>query len=191
MTTNRGLIVVMSLALVMMRPAPAAAQLSSRDGSTVSLPVAVGDKISVTTADGRRIKGQVLRLSPTTLDIGKHESVTTSLAIADVARIQESDSVNNGVMIGALSLGAVGAFWGLAGDTGTDLVSGVITGESAGTNYTLVGTLVGVSVGALVGYALDAGKEKTIYERGTAGMSVAVQPIVSAAGKGVGLTLRW
>jgi hypothetical protein len=157
----------------------------------VNLPVAVGDKVSVTTTDGRKIKGQVLRLSPTTLDIGKGDGPTTSLAIADVQRVKATDSVNNGMIIGALSFGAVGATWGLLGDTGNDFLSGVITGKSSDTNYTLIGTVAGVTLGAFVGYALDAGKEKTIYERGTVGMSVAVRPIVSAAGKGVGVSVRW
>lgn len=187
----RGFVVVMLLAMVMMRPSPAAAQLPSAGAPGGNIPIAIGQRVTVTTADGRKVKGQVLGLSPTTLDIGKGDVLSTSLGITDVLRVQVADSVTNGVIIGALSLGLVGAAYGLFGDATTDLVSIIGTGKSAGTDYTLIGTLAGAGLGALVGYALDAGKEKTVYERGTVGMSVAVRPIVSNAGKGVGVSVRW
>ena len=190
MNTYRGFIVATLLSVVMM-PSPAAAQLSSPAAPSELLPVALGQKVSVTTADGRTIRGHVLGLSPTSLDIGEGGVLTTSLATADVRRVQVADSVANGVRTGAITLGLVGALWGLLGDATTDLVSGVFTGKPAGTNYTLLGTFVGASAGALLGFALDAGKEGTIYQRDSPGTSVAVRPIVSDAGKGLGVQVRW
>ena len=188
--TYRRFIVATSLSVVMM-PSLAAAQPSSAGTPSGLLPVAVGQKVSVTTADGKTIRGHVFGISPTTLDIGQGGVVTTSLATADVRRVQVPDSVANGVWTGALTLGLAGAVWGLLGDATSDLASGIFTGKSAGTNYTLIGTLAGASVGALLGYALDSSKVATIYQRDTAGTSVAVRPIVSDAGKGVGVSVRW
>lgn len=191
----------MSLAVVMMRPSLAAAQLSTRDGSSSSLQVAVGQKVSVTTADGRIIKGQVLKLSPAALEIREGTELTTTLAFADVQRVQASDSVTNGVIKGALGLGLAGFVVGLfadAGNVGRGFFGGSIVVLLGGEpepikepHHYLTGAVAGVAVGALLGYAIDAGKEKTIYERSTVGMSVAVRPIVSNVGKGVGVSVRW
>ena len=186
MKAYQGFIVVMSLAAVMIQPSVAAAQ-----SSTAELPIAVGKKITVTTGDGRKTNGKVLSLTPTTVEIGEGEKVKASIALSDVQRVQASDPVNNGVITGALTLGLVGALWGALGDGVSDLASGIFTGKSAGTNYTLIGSLAGVGLGAVLGYALDAGKEKTIYDRKSLGMSVQVRPIVSAAGKGLGVSVRW
>ena len=154
----------------------------------------------MTTADGRKVKGKVLSLSPTTMDIGGSGVPIASFAIADVRRVQVADSVTNGVVTGALSLGLTGLLAGALADAGnaaTDVVGGfvlVLLGAEPPpvkqTNHYVTGAVVGVAVGALLGYAIDAGKEKTLYER-EATMSVAVRPIVSAAGKGVGVSVRW
>ena len=58
------------------------------------------------------------------------------------------------------------------------------------TNHGITGALIGIGAGALLSYAIDAGKERTLYERET-GMSFVVRPIVSNAGKGVGVQVRW
>jgi hypothetical protein len=196
----------MALTAMVGLPTLAAAQLSSRDlsGTDVSsahLSIAVGQKVSVTTADGRKIKGRVLSLSPTTLDIGKGEVPTTRLAIEDVQRVQATDSVTNGVIKGALGLGLAGFLVGSFADASNAV--GEVFGKSIlvllgaepepirNTHHHLTGAVAGVAVGALLGYALDAGNEKTIFQRGTLGMKVAVRPIVTAEGKGVGVHVRW
>jgi hypothetical protein len=201
MRSTRSFIVVMSLAVVMMRPSPAAAQLSSRESSTVGPPIAVGQKVSITTIDGRKTKGKVMGVSATTLDLGKGEVVTTSVAMTDVQRIQVADSVTNGVVTGALTVGLAGLLAGSfadAGNTVGQVFGGAFTLLLGGepepvrqTNHYLTGAVAGVAVGALLGYVLDADREKTIYERQTQGTSVHVRPIVSAAGKGVGVSVRW
>ena len=201
MSTNRWTRGVVAVAVMVTWPSLAAAQLSSPPSSSPDVSIAVGQKVSVTTTDGRMIKGRVLRLSPTTLDIGEGEVVARSLAMADVRRVQVGDSVKNGVIVGGLSFGLVGLLAGSMADAG-NAVGGVfgngfvvlLGGEPQPVPQThnyLTGAVVGVAVGALLGYAMDAGKEKTIYERATPGKSVAVRPIVSAAGKGVGVSVRW
>jgi hypothetical protein len=190
----------MSLAVVMLRPVPAAAQLSRRDLSTGTVSIAVGQKVTVTTEDGRRTNGKVLAVTPTALDISVGGE-TRSLAIADITRVQQSDSTKNGVIKGALSLGLAGFLVGSFVDAGNAAGEAVgsffvilLGGEPPPIHHTsnyLTGAVVGVAAGGLLGYALDAGHEKTIFERETTGMSVAVRPIVSNAGKGVGINIRW
>ena len=201
MRANRGFIVMLSLAVTMALPTLAAAQSPGVEAPGVFLPIAVGQKVSVTTADGKIVKGQVLKLSPTTLDIGKGEVLTSSLETADVRRVQVTDSVKNGVIKGALGLGLAGLLVGSFVDAGN--AAGEIYGSFfvvllggepepvRPTHHYLTGAVAGVAIGALVGYALDAGNEMTIFERGKGGTSVAVRPIVSNAGKGVGVQVRW
>lgn len=201
MNARRWAPVVMAWTALVALPTLAAAQLSGSDLSSVSLPVAIGQKVSVTTTDGKIVKGQVLRLSPTTLDIGKGEVLTTSLAMADVQRVQATDSVKNGIIKGAVSLGLAGFLVGsfadasnAVGDVFGSFFVVLLGGEPPpvkNTHHNLTGAVAGIAVGGLLGYALDAGKERTIFERGTLGMSVAVRPIVSAEGKGVGVQVRW
>ena len=201
MRANRGFIVLMSLAVMLALPLRAAAQLSNAEAPIVSLPVVVGQKVSVTTANGKTIKGQVLSLSPTTLDLGKGEVVTTSLAIEDVRRLQSPDSVKNGIIKGAIGMGLAGLLVGSISDgmQATGEVFGsfflaLLGGEPEPippTHHYLTGAIAGVAIGALVGYAMDAGNEKIIFERGKNGTSVGVRPIVSNAGKGVGVQVRW
>lgn len=201
MRSTRSFIVVMSLAVVMVRPSPAAAQLSSRESSIDAPPIAVGQKVSITTSDGRKTKGQVMGVSATTLDLGEGGVITTSVAMTDVQRVQAADSVTNGVVTGALTVGLVGLLAGSVADAGN--AAGQVFGSAfvillggepepvRQTNHYLTGAVAGVALGALLGYALDAGREKTLYERQTPGTSVHVRPIVSAAGKGVGVSVRW
>ena len=206
MNAKRWAPVVMALTAIVALPTLAAAQLSGRDLSdrdlsSAHLSIAVGQKVSVTTADGRKIKGKVLSLSPTTLDIGKGGELATSVAIEDVQRVQATDSVTNGVIKGALSLGLAGFLVGSFADAGN--AAGQVFGGAfilllggepqpvKQTNHHLTGAVAGVALGALLGYALDAGNEKTIFQRGTLGMKVAVRPIFTAEGKGVGVQVSW
>lgn len=195
MRTNRGFIVVMALAAVAMRPSVAAAQLSTNE-----LPVAVGKKVTVTTDDGRKTNGEVYNLTPTTMDVSDGGVIKT-FAISDVKRLQERDSTKNGIIKGAIWVGLGGLLVGAVADAGNavgDIFGGslvlLLGGEPEpikGTNHAMTGAVAGVAIGALVGYALDADRMKTLYEREAIGMTVGVRPIVSAAGKGVGVQVRW
>ena len=196
MRAHRGFIVVMALVVVMARPSLAAAQLSNR-----GLGIAPGQKVLITTGDGRTTKGQVISLSPATVEIGEAGVTSTSLAVADVQRVQETDSVTNGVIKGALTLGLAGLIVGGLSDASSALTNGfgnslvlLLGGQPEPikqSNHALTGAIAGVAVGSLLGYALDSAKMKTLYEREDGGLAVAVRPIVSAAGKGVGVSVRW
>jgi len=160
----------------------------------VELPIAIGQKVRVTSADGKVTTGTIQALTPVSFEIGEG-TARASLAMADVRRIQVPDSVTNGVVIGALSLGLVGAIWGATGDALGDAVVDVANliapAKGDDSNHALTFAVGGAAAGALLGYALDSAKMKTIYRREHGGVSVGVRPIVSAVGKGAGVSVRW
>ena len=196
MGANRGFRVLAAGVVMTTMPALAAAQLSARD-----LPVAVGQQVWVTAADGRVTKGKVLRLTPATIEIGEGETATANLAFEDVRRIRVPDSVTNGVVTGAISVGLAGLLVGAYADAAS--VGADILGQSLGvlfgvepepvkqTNHFATGTVVGAVLGAALGYAIDSGKAKTVYQRDDTGMTVALRPILSNAGRGLGLRVTW
>jgi hypothetical protein len=197
----RGLIVVVSLAAVMMRPSVAAAQLSTRElPLAVEQKVAVGQKVTVITQDGGKANGKVLSLTPTTMEISDGGRIHR-FEIAEVTRVQENDSTKNGIIKGAFWMGLGGFLVGSLADAANaagDLFGSTFVLLLGGTpppinetNHAITGAIAGLAAGALFGYAIDAGKERTLYEREAAGLSVAVRPIVSIAGKGIGVQVRW
>jgi hypothetical protein len=151
-----------------------------------SLPVSIGQKVTVTASDGRIIKGTVSALTPQAIELAG-----TRITVSDVRRVQERDSLANGAGTGALVLGLLGALAGIAGDSVYDSIGGSLGGSSSNGSGFLFGTMIGLASGAAIGAALDASHQKTIYERRDTKMVVAVRPIVSAAGKGLGVQVRW
>jgi len=193
MKAYRGFIVVIALA-VMMWPATAAAQ-----ASIGWLPIDVGQKVTITTANGDTVSGRVVTLTPATVEIRDGNTIR-NLAVADVMRVQETDSVADGVFKGALLGGLGGLLLGGMADAadaagqvaggGIGLLFGVEPKPIKSAGHAGSGAITGIIAGALFGAMIDAGKEKTVFER-EAHMSVAVHPIVSNAGSGLGLSVRW
>lgn len=182
MTVHRRFVVLVSCALLILLPAAAIAQ------SQGELPVSIGQKVRIDLHDGRTVSGKVSGLSPREILMQSgDESTRTPIALADIRRVQERDSVGNGAGTGALILGLLGALVGIAGDSFSDSLGGK---SSNGSGF-LAGVGIGLASGAAIGAGLDALSEKTIYERRETPMVVAVRPIVSAAGKGVGVQVRW
>ena len=66
MSGYRGLIAGMWLATVILLPASAAAQVS-----TANLPIVVGQKVRMTSADGKVTTGTVLALTPALVEVGE------------------------------------------------------------------------------------------------------------------------
>jgi len=181
------------MVVMSMWPSPAAAQLSSRDLPIGGVPIVVGKTVWLTSAAGRVTKGKVLNQTADGIEIGAGEVGTTSFAISEVQRIQEPDSVRNGVVKGALVGLLVGSLV-VVGGTGVDLTESLFAGDG---DFSRVGEggdagfYGSIAIGALLGYAIDKGNAKTVYERGSGGMTIAVSAIVSNAGKGVGVRVRW
>jgi len=64
-------------------------------------------------------------------------------------------------------------------------------GTRTGDDPFLTHALGGLVIGAAIGAGLDAAKRATIYRSDNARLSVSVSPIASAAGKGMGVRVRW
>src|SRR5687768_18476243 len=114
MSAYRGIVVVIVLAVALMRPSPAAAQQSG-----VNIPVAVGQNVRITVTGGRTVIGKVSGLTPESIELAG-----TSIKASNVQRVELSDSLGDGAGKGALILGLLGAFVGIAGDSVSDSLGG-------------------------------------------------------------------
>jgi hypothetical protein len=177
MKAHPAFVILVSWAGLFLAPAAVAAQTLQ-----ISLPVSVGQKLKITVNDGRIVEGTVSELAPGSITLGG-----TRIPANDIQRVQERDSVGDGAGKGALILGLLGALVGIAGDSLADSLGG---SSSNGSGF-LAGTAVGLAAGAAIGAGFDAAHQKTIYKRRDAGVSVGLRPIVSSAGKGVGVQVRW
>lgn len=177
MGVYRGFVLVLWSAAMLTLPAQAASQTRG-----TGLPIAIGQKVSITTADGTVTKGTIQTLTPASVVLANSKGVV-SLAAADVTRIRVPDSPWDGAVKSALMSGLLGLAAGA-------LASSASFEKPDQTDYLLKGAGAGLAIGAVLGGVIDAIRMETVYER-HAGMSVSVRPIVSAAGKGVGVRLQW
>ena len=190
MSGNRRFIVLVAWTVMAALPGLAAAQ-APRFG----LPLRVGQNVRITTVDGATTQGNVIRLTPASVEIGDGGVTRSSLAVADVRQIQIPDPVKNGVVIGAVSLGLVGGLAGAYGAAVGDVYDSAFYStepdEGTGAGGFLIGAAVGAIVGGLLGGAIDGARVRTIYTRPAGGITLGLRPIVSAAGKGVALRVVW
>lgn len=185
MKAHRGFVVLMSWAVLTLLPTVASAQ------ARVEVPVAIGQKVWITVTGGKTIRGKVSRVTPSSIEVqsgDRNDSgpAETSIALADILRVQESDSLKNGMGNGAIALGLLGGLLG----AGADSIDSAFGGSSNG-SYLMLGIGAGLLSGIGIGAGVDALRLTTIYQRPERGVSIGVRPIVSAAGKGVGVQLRW
>lgn len=194
MTVQRTFVVLASCAVLSLLPAAAIAQ------SRVDLPVAIGQEVRIDLRDGRTISGKVSGVSPQGIqlqsgDAPGPDSMRTRIAVADIRRVRERDSLRNGAVYGAVTLGLF-AFLGASViaesfDSAWGNSAYFVHRNSSGDAGVLALAGIGLVSGAVIGAGLDALRQKTLYERRETPMVVAVRPIVSAAGKGVGVSVRW
>lgn len=191
MAKARGSITVGLAVILVLSAQPAVAQSTS-----ASWPVLSGQKVRITGVDGQVIAGKIVTATPEVLEVGGDRG-TVKVEATAVRKIQVSDPVTNGAVTGAVVLGLVGMLFGAAADATGDVfafgVSQLLGGAEvhrSGGSGALVGGFVGVGLGAVIGAGLDAMKLKTVYEV-DARITVDMRPIVSNAGKGLGITVRW
>jgi len=176
MKLNCSFAVLALVSWVVFSPAPAAAQ------------VKVGQTIQITTDQGLVAMGKVLSLSSGDMDFRDDEGNVATVAFGGLRQIRVVDSKANGFIGGALAGGAAVAALQVVSYYG--FLPGVPVVALYGANLK-TGVIAGAIVGGFVGLAIDSARMKTVFERGDHQIAVSLHPIVSAAGKGVGASVRW
>lgn len=149
----------------------------------------VGERIWVTDAAGREVRGRLERLSGDGLVL-KADGPETTFAAADVRRVRarDRDSLKNGTLIGLGIGGAMGTAWciGAVADDSGDIDARVECAE---------GFTVFPALGALIGLAVDAlipGKLRVVYQaslpRETSRAGLVVVPLFSSRVRGLAVS---
>jgi hypothetical protein len=147
----------------------------------------LGQRVWLTTTDGRVVGGDVADRSSSRLSILANGR-RTEVAAADVRRLETTDRLRNGIVIGTLTGGLSGGVLGgwlgallCETDDNCALVAGLVFGG------------IGAGIGALAGAVADslhAGR-RTLYERPAAGSSVVIVPMATRRGGGAVGIIRW
>ena len=146
----------------------------------------VGQKITVTDADGMRTKGTVAELSSTSLTLGPSgRSPGPAFSEAQVTRVaRRGDPLKNGATVGALATWAVG-----------ELVVGKMADNPNASDA--VGPIMGLSIGlgAVVGALVDKaiGREVPLFvrRRSSPRARATISPVLTGEAKGVRVGVRW
>jgi hypothetical protein len=132
-------------------PVAALAQPPTQDFTALPELLRPGQAVIVTATDGTDRKGRIAELSPSSLVILTPDRQVYGQA--NVRRIRRTDSVWNGVLIGAAVGGAVAAI-GYAGTRGhSDAVYG----------WAYIGSWLAPAGGAVAGALIDRASNRTIY----------------------------
>jgi hypothetical protein len=159
---------------------------------TTMAEVKAGQNVWATRMDGVTIKGKVIAIAATGLQLQDVERVT-SLPIADIYQIEERDPLKNGAVngagIGAIALG-LGAYTGHAISC---ITSNSDRCNRSGKTIAVMGALAGAGIGALIGAGIDRAIEsrRLLYYRSWPAATLTIAPVVSPHGAGAGASLRW
>ena len=166
---------------------------SSALAQVATMPdVKAGQNVWATRMDGVTIKGKVIAIAATGLQLKEDERVT-SLPIADIYQIEERDPLKNGSVngagVGAIA-GGVGAWTGLAISC---ITSNSDRCNTSGKTIAVMGALAGAGIGALVGAGIDRAIEsrRLLYYRRWPAAALTIGPVVSPHGAGAGASVRW
>ena len=184
--TRIGRAIAIGVSAFVLGAAPAFAQVATM------LDVKAGQNVWATRMDGTTIKGKVIAIAATGLQLQEDEYVT-SLPIADIYQIEERDPLKNGAVngagVGAIA-GGLGAYLGLTLGCITSNADRCSRGPTA---FVVMGALSGAGIGALVGAGIDRAIEsrRLLYYRSWPAAALTIAPVVSPHGARVGVSLRW
>jgi hypothetical protein len=173
------------IAIVLLSPGSVRAQQPAQSFDQLALLIVPGDKVTVTDASGREMKGRFLGIEGTRLRMS-YEDGARVFEAAEVRRVdkRQSDSMLNGTLIG-LGIGAAfaGVAWAsICADDGCDGGAGWIVASVA--LYGAAGAGVGALIDALVT------KKHTLY-RAAGSTSVSLAPVITPKSQRVLLTVRF
>jgi hypothetical protein len=185
---------VLLLGALVLAVSPAAAQTSSTFDALAQTARA-GQRVTVTTADGRRFRGDVVAVSADslTLDVDHswgradswRDSSRQTFGAGDVSLVQRSDRLWNGILIG-LAAGVAGAEGFVrynCGPRGND--------DECAAIASLVGYGVFPAGGALTGALIDKFIGNHVLFRRDGRVTLTAAPEVSASRQAVFVSLRW
>jgi len=163
----------------------AAAQAPADD---IRARVKDGQKVSVTDDQGREFNGRIVRLTGDALTLAKGRE-RTDVVYADIVKIDRTDSLKNGALIGL----GVGAALGIlmVVPTGCEDDYTFLCGGDPGPGNYAAGALIVGGLGAAIGTGIDAliGGRRNLYQRG--GPRVSLSPTVQRQAIGAAVSLRW
>jgi hypothetical protein len=171
--------------------APAWAQEAAASFDALAGRIHVGERIWVTDATGREVRGRLERLSSDGLVLKAHGLET--FAAADVRRVRarNRDSLKNGALIGLGVGGAMATAWciGAVADDSGEIDARVECAE---------GFIVFPGLGALIGLAVDAlipGKMRIVYQASLAQeasrASLMVVPLFSSRARSLAVSFTF
>jgi hypothetical protein len=190
----------MSMLLFVGVPFVANAQVVATSFQELQGLVKPGDTIEVTNAAGRKVKGRLGELTPSSLELLVRKTAPDGretfapqprMSQSDVRqiRLEHRDSVWNGTIIGA----AIGAAPWLAFGT----YAAAVGGGSCGSDFNVcpaVALFVG-PIGAGIGALIDASKKKrdTVYVQpaGQPSSNLQISPVLSKSATGIRMSLRF
>ena len=175
MCTAPALAGVLLLAAV----SPARAQDAAASLADLQSAVKPGDTVTVTTRDGREVRGRVLTLSASVLEVA-HAGAPAVFRDADISLISRRDSPWNGMLWGLAAGIAAGA---LAERSIVDYYEEHGDGVSSDGSFTVGAGLAGAAIGFAVDWLI---KGRRVVYRAPSGRAS-----FTADTRGVRFSLRW
>lgn len=174
------LLAVPAVAAAQAQPAPADPSVQAVSSNT---PL-----VWVITTDGQERKGRLVSFTSERLVVQVNK-VNQTINFAEIARVDTTDAISNGVKTGAIS-GAVfgGLSWGLAVATGCEYDCD--GGEVFLGGLWVVGTFtaIGAGLGALFDHLVDG--RRAIYTRASPSR-LSVRPVIGPTRQGVLVRFAW
>jgi hypothetical protein len=183
----KKLIVAVSLGLLLATPVHAEGQAQPADPAlppvTSNTPV-----VWVLTTDGQERKGRLVSFTPERL-IVQVEKINQTIKTAEIARVDTTDAISNGIRNGAIAGALTGGlfFAVLAGSCEGDCGGGEVV--AAGVFGVGFYTLIGAGLGAWFDHLVDG--RRPIYTRTAPSSGLSVSPILGSQRKGIALRWSW
>lgn len=167
-------------------PATAAAQSTTGTFDTLERQLKPGDQVIITEAGGRRVKGRLLGVDGTSLELLVDEGYderSLTLPSANVSTVRRNDSLLNGFLIGLGAGLAGGEIWvyNVCGPRGYD--------DECRAIATPIGWAAFGGGGAVIGTLIDKFTTRLLYKAPDGRASLHVQPIVAKTQQG--LRVSW
>lgn len=177
--------VAIALGVLVVAASPALAQVPTMPRVTP------GQTVWVTRQDDTIVTGKVKTVAETGLAVS-HGNNETSVPLGEIRQIETTDSLTNGIIIGAIPTSLLFGFGAGLGASYGSLASG--ERDDGGANRAaVVGLIVGAGVGALIGGAIDRAIKgrRVIYRASTTGAALTIAPAPAIRGAGLRVSFRW